>query len=646
MPRASRASTTATKTDLSARPGRSPASTAPTRIWSRRSTAAPAFGGTPSDQSVRDLIAELKARGLKVTLYPFVMMDIAAGNALPRSVDRRGAAAGLSLARPHHLRSGAGAGRLARRHGGGGDSGRRVLRRSASDDWNFRQHGAALRRSSRPTAGGVDAFLIGSELRVADARALGLRRLSGGRRAGDACRRRQGDRRRRHVSSPTAPTGPNTARTWSTAARAKCAFRSIRCGRRRRSTPSASTITRRWPTGATTPTISTARSPTSIYDRDYLAGNLAAARLTTGTTPTMPRAMRRRARRSPTGSASRGCSGRRISGISGRNAHYERVGGAELAAPTAWVPQSKPIWLTEFGCPAVDKGANQPSVFPDPKSSESGAAVFLQRRARRPDPAPLPRSRARRARSGLRRERERSIRSRRSMAGAWSSRAPSICGPGTRGPIRHFRQLTDAWSDGANWETGHWLTGRLGAAPLDALVATMLADCGVERRRHRATSATAPDGYVIDRPMAPRAMLEPLALAYCFRCRGRRRRAALSPARRCAGRRARRGRSGAARGAAPASADARAGNRTAARGLASASPISAPTIAARPRRSRRLVGGSARAAHADLAVVTNDTRGASGARKSGCRICGPAARARTSRCRRAGCRSRRATSSG
>ena len=52
--------------------------------------------------------------------------------------------------------------------------------------------------------------------------------------------------------------------------------------------------------------------------------------------------------------------------------HYERVAGAELASPTPWIPQSKPIWLTEVGCPAVDKGANQPSVFPDPKSSEAG----------------------------------------------------------------------------------------------------------------------------------------------------------------------------------------------------------------------------------------------------------------------------------
>ncbi|WP_139101213.1 baseplate megatron protein TIM-barrel domain-containing protein, partial [Acinetobacter baumannii] len=39
-------------------------------------------------------------------------------------------------------------------------------------------------------------------------------------------------------------------------------------------------------------------------------------------------------------------------------------------------PQSKPIWLTEAGCPAVDKGANQPSVFPDMKSSEGGFPYF------------------------------------------------------------------------------------------------------------------------------------------------------------------------------------------------------------------------------------------------------------------------------
>ena len=43
--------------------------------------------------------------------------------------------------------------------------------------------------------------------------------------------------------------------------------------------------------------------------------------------------------------------------------HYNRVGGVEASSPTAWIPESKPIWLTEVGCPAIDKGANQPNVF-------------------------------------------------------------------------------------------------------------------------------------------------------------------------------------------------------------------------------------------------------------------------------------------
>ncbi len=43
----------------------------------------PAYGGTPSDASVVAAIADLRARGLKVYLYPFVMMDVPPGNGLP-----------------------------------------------------------------------------------------------------------------------------------------------------------------------------------------------------------------------------------------------------------------------------------------------------------------------------------------------------------------------------------------------------------------------------------------------------------------------------------------------------------------------------------------------------------------------------------
>ena len=41
------------------------------------------YGGTPSDESVRQAIAMLKSRGYHVTLYPFLLMDVSAGNGLP-----------------------------------------------------------------------------------------------------------------------------------------------------------------------------------------------------------------------------------------------------------------------------------------------------------------------------------------------------------------------------------------------------------------------------------------------------------------------------------------------------------------------------------------------------------------------------------
>ena len=42
----------------------------------------PAYGGTPSDESVVEAIQNLKARGLRVLFNPFLFMDIASGNAL------------------------------------------------------------------------------------------------------------------------------------------------------------------------------------------------------------------------------------------------------------------------------------------------------------------------------------------------------------------------------------------------------------------------------------------------------------------------------------------------------------------------------------------------------------------------------------
>ena len=41
-----------------------------------------AFGGTPSDASVIRAIQDMRARGLKVMFYPFILMDVPAGNTL------------------------------------------------------------------------------------------------------------------------------------------------------------------------------------------------------------------------------------------------------------------------------------------------------------------------------------------------------------------------------------------------------------------------------------------------------------------------------------------------------------------------------------------------------------------------------------
>ena len=213
----------------------------------------------------------------------------------------------------------------------------------------------------------------------AHARALGVGRLSGGEPA-----------RRRSPPTCKASSASDTIVTYgadwteygahvvdASARRGALSARSA-VGVAGRSTRSASTITRRCRTGATTPDHLDRAIASAIYDRDYLAGNLsggegfdwyyadAAARAAQTRTPITdglgkPWMFRAKDLWSFWSNAASRARRRR------RACLADGVGAA-----------AKPIWLTEIGCPAVDKGANQPSVFPDPKSSESGYAVFLQ----------------------------------------------------------------------------------------------------------------------------------------------------------------------------------------------------------------------------------------------------------------------------
>ncbi|MGH6683548.1 MAG: baseplate multidomain protein megatron, partial [Pseudolabrys sp.] len=470
--------------------------------------ARPAYGGTPSDQSVRDLIAELKTRGLKITLYPFLVMDIPSGNAL--SNPYTGASPQPAYPWRGRITCDPTPGQTGSPDGTPAAAAQvNAFFSGGSDAWNYRTmilHYAALAAD----AGGVDAFLIGSELKALTR----VRSASGVYPAVNALVTLAADVKVIVGSGTVVTYGAD----WTEYGAHMVDENEVRFP-----------LDALWASSSVDAVgidyyapLADWRDNANQFDRaltdnpyrvNYLAGNLArgeaydwyyaddAARAAQTRTP--------------------------ISDGLGKpwvfrpkdiwsfwsQQHFERVGGVELSTPTSWVPQSKPIWLTELGCPAVDKGANQPSVFPDPKSSESGLPYFssgarddlMQRRHLQAvlgafDPAF----------GGAELNPMSTIYGGRMIAPdaihlwTWDAR-----------PYPAFPALTDAWADAPNWETGHWLTGRLGAAPLDALVTTVLADSGMTGVEAD-DLGEGPSGYVVDRPMAPRAMLDPLALAFAF----------------------------------------------------------------------------------------------------------------------------------
>ena len=193
------------------------------------------------------------------------------------------------------------------------------------------------------------------------------------------------------------------------------------------------------------------------------------------------------------------------------NPHFDRPGGVEAGSPTAWLPQSKPIRFTELGCPAVDRGTNQPNVFHDPKSSESFFPYFS--RGWRDDaiqrayleasylwwgtPANNPVSSEYAAPM---------VDIANSAAWTWDAR-----------PYPFFPELSDIWADGENWRLGHWLTGRLGAVSLAALVRHLCLRAGLPEAWIDVSGLTgAVDGYVISALESPRTSITMLARHFGF----------------------------------------------------------------------------------------------------------------------------------
>lgn len=446
-----------------------------------------AYGGTPDDASVIAAIQDLKARGLKVTLYPFVLMDVPAGNTLPSPYG--------GLVQPAYPWRGEISCHPAPGMPGSVDVTASVASQVAAfvgtavsadlivfsgkiffnggTDWGYRRfilHYAKLAQ----IAGGVDGFLIGSEFkgltRVRSAAGVypfvaALQAIAGDVRAvlGSGTRiTYAADWTEYGAYVPPAsstvdfPLDPLWAHPDIDAIGIDnymplSDWRDVHADG---SNPDGAA------SSAELDALVEGVGSGEAYDWYYSSLNDREAGLRTPITDgvaSKPWVFRQKDLRGWW-----------------ENQHFARAGGTESPAPTVWVPRSKPIWFTELGCPAVDKGANQPNVFPDAKSSSAALPWFSD--GGRDD---LIQNRFLRAHQTY-----------------WAMPENNPLSPAYDGPMvdmdncavwtwdaRPFPVFpldSDVWGDGDNWLTGHWLNGRLSGVPLDGLTKSILAEHGVE----------------------------------------------------------------------------------------------------------------------------------------------------------------------
>jgi hypothetical protein len=466
---------------------------------------APAYGGTPSDHVVKEAIVEIKRRGLRVVFYPFVMMDITAENTLPNPYSDNAASIGQP---PFPWR-----GRItcSPAPGFAGTVDKTAAAETQVNAW-FDQYGAMVEHYAQlcVDAGGVDGFVIGSEL-------VGLTSVRSA--PGDGTYPAV-DRLKALAASVRAIVGAGTklgyAADWSE-------YHS-----HRPSDGSNDVIFNLDPLWADSNIdfvgidnylpLSDWRDEEpnadgamwrSIYDRDYLRSNVEAGewfdwyyasdsdRVAQTRTPIVDSA-----------NGKHWCFRQKDIRSWWSNSHQNRPGGVENASPTAWTAGAKPIWFTEFGCAAIDKGPNQPNVFVDPKSSESFAPYFstgarddaVQRAYLEAmlsywrDHAPTVGS-------------IKMVETKNMFAWAWDAR-----------PFPDFPAQGGTWRDGYNYELGHWLTGRLTEVPLQWIIAELCDAVGVSDLD--TTRLIGPDSLVLgaaaDGVVSPREILEGLDDAFQF----------------------------------------------------------------------------------------------------------------------------------
>ncbi|MFM9974324.1 MAG: glycoside hydrolase/phage tail family protein [Beijerinckiaceae bacterium] len=488
----------------------------------------PSFGGTPSDASVIRAIRDLKARGLQVTLYPFIMMDVPVDNARgnPYTGDvsqppfpwRGRMTCDPAPGRPSSPEGTAGAdAQVAQFMGSCVASDFAVDVNSVSysgpQEWTLRRlvlHTAALGQA----AGGVDALVLASEL-------VALTRIRGTGAVNPAVaglKALAAEARQLAGSSTKITYGADWTEYGA----------EVRAGGSDIRFPldplwgdsNIDAVSIDWYPPVTDWRDGLSHRDAADYDgpldpqmfSDRIAGGEAfdwfyaddASRITQQRLPITDGAYSKPWIYRPKDLSSWWS-----------NPHFNRAGGVELGAPTEWVPQSKPIWLLELGCPAVDRGGTGPNVFPDPKSSENAAPPFS--RGIRDDCVQARHLGASldhfQPGSGTFRPANNPVSA---IYSSWMVDPLRIyLWTYDARPFPAFPDHAEIWSDATNFETGHWLNGRLEGAPVDDVVAAVFADYG-EAPPARIAADGFLEGYVIDRPLSLRGVIEPLSEFFGF----------------------------------------------------------------------------------------------------------------------------------
>ncbi|WP_322892642.1 MULTISPECIES: baseplate multidomain protein megatron [unclassified Yoonia] len=472
----------------------------------------PVYGGTPADAAVVEAIMDQRTRGIRTVFYPFILMTQLAGNDLPDPAT--GALGQPALPWRGRITSGAADRSVAAEAEVAAFMGHAARQDFAVQGTQVSYTGPVQGGYRRfilhyahlcAAAGGVDAFCIGSEMRgFTQIRGVNgfpavaaLRALAADVRAilGPDCKiSYAADWTEYHGLQP-AGTADKLFHLDPLWADTNIDFIGID-----NYMPLAD-----WRDGESHADASAG----SIHDLAYLRGNIAGGEGYDWYYPT-PEA-RDAQRRVPITDGLGEPWVWRVKDIANwwGQAHHDRIGGVRQAQPTAWVPQSKPIWFTEFGCAAVDKGANQPNRFVDAKSSESGLPHYsngnrddlMQMQYLRAmvqhyaDPACNPTS----ALYG-----GPMVDTARMHVWAWDAR-----------PYPAFPANRSLWADAGNYARGHWLNGRASNLPLSAVVAAICDQAGI-RAYDVSRLFGIVRGYHLDRVASGRAALQPLMLAYGF----------------------------------------------------------------------------------------------------------------------------------